>query len=137
MPTSPQRFACPCCGFPSLLSLCGTTCSICWWETDGLDLHDDEVRGSPNAGYSLSQARANFEDHGHMYDEGKAGNYLTKGSEGRKRLLDYVAAVRCGKAHLDQSTLDRLIAEEREHWPWRHQKPDLQQEETMLRDLLA
>lgn len=72
-----------------------------------------------------------------MYDEGKTGLYLTKSSDGRKRLLDYVTAVRSGKEQLDQSTLDRLIAEEREYWPWRHQKPDLAHEESMLRALLG
>ena len=42
---------------------------ICWRESGGLDLPEDQVRGSPNRGYSLSQARANFEDHEHLYDD--------------------------------------------------------------------
>ncbi|MEM9499784.1 MAG: CPCC family cysteine-rich protein [Pseudomonadota bacterium] len=137
MLASSRRFACPCCGFPSLSSLGAITCSICWWESDGLDLPDDEVRDNPNAGFSLSQARQNFQSHGHMYEAGKAGIYLSAGSEGRKRLLDYVAAIQSGQSRLDQETLDRFIAEEREYWPWRQQEPDLEQEETMLRALLA
>ncbi|WP_392670178.1 CPCC family cysteine-rich protein [Streptomyces sp. LN785] len=33
----------------------------CFWEDDGQDEHDaDEVKGGPNRGLSLSQARANF-----------------------------------------------------------------------------
>ncbi|MBO9401432.1 hypothetical protein J7412_11450 [Shimia sp. R9_3] len=132
-----HRYPCPCCGFPSLPTLIAATCSICWWEADGQDLPDDEVRGSPNSGYSLRQAQANFQKQGHMYDAGKATKYLTEGSEGRDRLLAYVNAIQHGQTNLDQAKLDRLIAEEREYWPWRKQVPDLEEQETMLRALLA
>ena len=36
-------------------------CPVCFWHDDGQDEHDaDEVRGGPNYGLSLSQARQNF-----------------------------------------------------------------------------
>ena len=132
-----HRYPCPCCGFPSLSGLIAATCSICWWEADGLDLFDDEVRGSPNVGYSLRQAQQNFQQHGHMYDAGEATKYLAEGSEGRDRLMAYVSSVQRGKTNLDQATLDRLITEECAYWPWQGQALDLQDEETMLRILLA
>jgi hypothetical protein len=39
-------------------------CYLCSWEDDGQDTPDaDEERGSPNQGYSLVEARFNFERH--------------------------------------------------------------------------
>jgi hypothetical protein len=36
-------------------------CEVCYWEDDGQDDHDAEVvRGGPNGGLSLSEARANY-----------------------------------------------------------------------------
>ncbi|WP_079038128.1 CPCC family cysteine-rich protein [Streptomyces sp. NBRC 110028] len=37
------------------------SCPVCFWEDDGQDDHDaDEVRGGPNRGLSLTEARPNF-----------------------------------------------------------------------------
>lgn len=36
-------------------------CPVCLWEDDGQDDHDaDRVRGGPNGGLSLAQARRNY-----------------------------------------------------------------------------
>lgn len=40
-------------------------CPVCYWEDDGQDDADaDTVRGGPNGGLSLSEARRNFEEFG-------------------------------------------------------------------------
>ena len=66
------RFTCPCCGYPTLGERgCDEICFLCWWEDDGQDDADaDEVRGGPNASYSLTQARFNFAEHLVMYEPG-------------------------------------------------------------------
>ncbi|MGW5864654.1 CPCC family cysteine-rich protein [Streptomyces sp. NPDC055239] len=36
-------------------------CPVCFWEDDGQDDHNaDRVRGGPNYGLSLTEARTNF-----------------------------------------------------------------------------
>jgi len=53
---------CPCCGYKTL-SHRGAfeICDVCFWEDDGQDDYDaDTVRGGPNGGLSLTQARANY-----------------------------------------------------------------------------
>lgn len=56
------RFHCPCCGYPTLAEDAGyEICELCNWEDDGQSDSDaDEVRGGPNADYSLTEARRNF-----------------------------------------------------------------------------
>lgn len=68
-----ERFACPCCGYPTLAARDRyEACILCWWEDDGQDDADAaEVRGGPNADYSLERARANFAHHLTMYDPGR------------------------------------------------------------------
>jgi hypothetical protein len=53
---------CPCCGYKTLSHRAGfEICPVCYWEDDGQDDDDAaEVRGGPNAGLSLVEARANF-----------------------------------------------------------------------------
>ena len=87
------------------------TCSICWWEADGQIDSEDEPR-SVNHGYSLRQARANFLDHGHMYDLGREISYLKTQSEERVALLFYIGQVQSGNTKLDQETLEKLIRAE-------------------------
>src|SRR5215510_8344344 len=57
------RYACPCCGYPTLGSLGEfEVCYLCDWEDDGQDDADaDLVRGGPNHSFSLVEARENFE----------------------------------------------------------------------------
>lgn len=64
-----QRFACPCCGYPTLDSRgLYDICRICWWEDDGQDdPRADEVWGGPNHQYSLTMARENFARYLVMY----------------------------------------------------------------------
>lgn len=59
-------YGCPCCGFMTL-SERGTheICPVCFWNDDGQDDHDaDRVRGGPNRGISLTEARRNFHVYG-------------------------------------------------------------------------
>jgi hypothetical protein len=59
-------YECPCCGYRTLDERGGyAICPVCFWEDDGQDDHDaDEVRGGPNRGLSLTQARDNFANFG-------------------------------------------------------------------------
>lgn len=59
---------CPCCGYPTISNDIYDICPICGWEDDGQD--DDEaeiVRGGPNGGLSLTEARQNFVGLGGKY----------------------------------------------------------------------
>ncbi|HET6977701.1 MAG TPA: CPCC family cysteine-rich protein [Pyrinomonadaceae bacterium] len=63
VPPKGVRLTCPCCGFPMLgESAAYEICRLCSWEDDGQDTPNaDEVWGGPNHGYSLSDARTNFD----------------------------------------------------------------------------
>ena len=67
------RTNCPCCGYPTLEA--GEDyeiCELCSWEDDGQSDEDaDEVRGGPNADYSLKEARSNFAKYRVMYEPGR------------------------------------------------------------------
>jgi hypothetical protein len=65
-----KRVRCPCCGYPTLAERAAyEVCELCSWEDDGQDdPHADEVRGGPNHGYSLTQARDNFRRFLVMYE---------------------------------------------------------------------
>ena len=68
LPPNGMRITCPCCGYPTIQGGSSEICSLCNWEDDGQDDPDaDEVRGGPNQGYSLSEARVNFESYLIMY----------------------------------------------------------------------
>ncbi len=116
---SPPPFPCPCCGFPTIGERASyDICTICWWEDDGQDGGEndpraDEVWGGPNGRYSLSAARANFEDHSHMYDAGHGIAVVENPTAERMALLDYAQAVRGGET-LDLDRLQALIARDRE-----------------------
>jgi hypothetical protein len=66
--------ACPCCGFLTLRERGGfEICDVCFWEDDGQDDHDaDLVRGGPNRGLSLLQARRNFAAYGACDESARA-----------------------------------------------------------------
>jgi len=63
------RVRCPCCGYPTLDAGADyEICELCNWEDDGQSDDDaDEVRGGPNADYSLTEARRNFAQYRVMY----------------------------------------------------------------------
>src|SRR5690349_351742 len=65
-----KRPRCPCCGYPTLgKANAYEICELCCWEDDGQnDPYADEVRGFPNQGYSLTQARRNFHQFLVMYE---------------------------------------------------------------------
>ncbi|MET9228178.1 CPCC family cysteine-rich protein [Lentzea sp. NPDC003310] len=65
-PAEHGPYTCPCCGH---LTLAGRGsfefCPECWWEDDGQDDHDSSVvRGGPNGGESLDDARARYVEMG-------------------------------------------------------------------------
>jgi len=53
---------CPCCNRKTLSERGGfEICPVCFWEDDGQDDYDANViRGGPNGGLSLTDARANY-----------------------------------------------------------------------------
>lgn len=62
LPFRGMRVTCPCCGYPTIAGDSYEICYLCSWENDGQDdAHADEVWGGPNHGYSLTEARLNFE----------------------------------------------------------------------------
>ncbi|MFC3230352.1 CPCC family cysteine-rich protein [Marinibaculum pumilum] len=73
------RPVCRCCGYPVLGTdfdegLEPLLCLICGWFDDGMDEAEasrvregDKFEWIPNAGYSLTEARASFLDHGHVF----------------------------------------------------------------------
>ena len=69
----PERFKCPCCGYPTLDERnTYEICVLCNWEDDGQeDPHANEVWGGPNADYSLTEARNYFKSFYIMYSEGR------------------------------------------------------------------
>ncbi len=62
-------YCCPCCGYPTLGERGGfEICVLCNWEDDGQDDHNAAcVLGGPNGGYSLAEARTNFDTHTTSY----------------------------------------------------------------------
>lgn len=69
-----SRVMCPCCGYLTLDARAEyDICELCNWEDDGQDDESaDEVRGGPNADYSLAEARRNFQMYRVMYAPGRA-----------------------------------------------------------------
>jgi Cysteine-rich CPCC len=64
--TAELPLRCPCCGCLTLGERGGyEVCPVCLWEDDGQDDHDaDVVRGGPNRGLSLAEARENYQRFG-------------------------------------------------------------------------
>lgn len=58
--------ACPCCRHLTLgEGDAFEVCPVCFWENDGQnDADADDIRGGPNGGLSLAQARRNFRNLG-------------------------------------------------------------------------
>src|SRR4051812_36820237 len=57
-----RRMSCPCCGYATLENRADfLICPVCFWEDDGQDDDDaGDVRGGPNGGLSLDDARRNY-----------------------------------------------------------------------------
>jgi len=66
MPVSssdPARYACPCCGYYTLLAEppgAFAICEVCWWEDDPIQFDDPDYTGGANKP-SLNQAREHFQ----------------------------------------------------------------------------
>lgn len=60
---------CPCCHYPTLsVRHESEICFLCGWEDDGQDdPRADEIWGDPNKNYSLTEARANWQQYRTMY----------------------------------------------------------------------
>ncbi|MEF3354919.1 CPCC family cysteine-rich protein [Paenibacillus sp. GYB006] len=70
----PKRFACPCCGYPTLeIQNYGyEVCILCGWEDDGQrDDQADKVWGGANQEYSLTVAKEIFKQHFLGYHDNK------------------------------------------------------------------
>ena len=67
------RVLCPCCGYATLAAEAEyEICELCNWEDDGQsDADAYEVKGGPNADYSLTEARKNFAQHRVIYEPGR------------------------------------------------------------------
>ncbi|MEM9839224.1 MAG: CPCC family cysteine-rich protein [Pseudomonadota bacterium] len=111
----PRLEYCPCCGLPSLTSRgFDEICSVCWWQDDGQDdPHADEVWGGPNEDYSLTQARENFVQHGHMYRAGAGSAWVENPDEERRELLEYVRATALGSVQFDLMVFAALLLREK------------------------
>ena len=92
LPPGGVRSSCPCCGYPTLIGRANyQICELCRWEDDGQDDADAEaVAGGPNHGYSLVEARDNFERFLVMYppdQDRRVGGPDTEATRALKRAL--------------------------------------------------
>jgi hypothetical protein len=112
--TYPRQATCPCCLFPTLNENGGfEICVICWWEDDGQNDQDaDEVRGGPNSHYSLTDARRNFADHGHMYAMGQGIEIVEHPSAPRCELMDFLQSIGFDPQRADATRLGGLLEAE-------------------------
>ena len=115
--TYPRQARCPCCSFPTLHENGGfEICVICWWEDDGQnDQNADKVRGGPNSHYSLTEARKNFADHGHMYERGHGIKVVEQPSAARGELMYYLQSLGFDPQRADATRLGELLDAEDQH----------------------
>lgn len=60
------NYKCPCCGFYTLDHKADNTfqiCPVCFWEDDGVQLHNPDYEGGANS-VSLLQAKQNYKNFG-------------------------------------------------------------------------
>jgi hypothetical protein len=112
--TYPKRALCPCCRFLTLDENGGfEICIICWWEDDGQQDKDaDKVRGGPNGRYSLTDARKNFADHGHMYDQNQGIQSVEGPSVARRALMEYLRIIGFDPKSANATRLSELLSAE-------------------------
>jgi hypothetical protein len=61
-----RRYACPCCGYLTLVEPPTGTyaiCEVCFWEDDGVQFRNLDYEGGANK-VSLNQARHSYREHG-------------------------------------------------------------------------
>lgn len=111
-----RQAVCPCCRFPTLRANGGCEiCVICWWEDDGQnDQNADENRRGPNF-YSLTDARKNFADHGHMYDFGRGIDVVESPSVARTELVAYLRSIGFDPHRADMERVGTLMDAEDRH----------------------
>jgi len=85
-----DKYVCPCCDYPTLGSrMHNEICGLCDWEDDGQDDDNaDEVVSGPNADYSLTEARRNFQRHLTMYRPSDKERFVRFGKERIKEIKD-------------------------------------------------
>jgi Cysteine-rich CPCC len=122
--TTSGRVHCPCCGYPTLTTRHAYhVCKLCNWEDDGQgDEDEDDVRNGPNAGHSLTQARANFKRYRVMYAPGLdprspgAASQLEFDTKGRLmaafELLGQGRRVDVDRIQAEVASLERTLYEE-------------------------
>ena len=101
-----RAFTCPCCGYPTLAERDSyDICELCHWEDDGQDdvefapragyYKPDDIAGGPNADYSLTEARLNFQQYGHMYrpSDTHAFARANENTDARRALQDVFEAL--------------------------------------------
>jgi Cysteine-rich CPCC len=106
-------FTCPVCGYPTHLERGGfDICQLCKWEDDGQDDDAaDEVKGGPNADFSLREARENFAAFRTMYRPGSAAFEQCKaGTNGNLEVGVLIAILEAiGQAdHTDHALISKL-----------------------------
>ncbi|MBF7074603.1 hypothetical protein ISG33_14450 [Glaciecola sp. MH2013] len=105
-----NRVTCPCCGYPTLEARGNyDICELCDWEDDGQDDEDSsKVLGGPNGGYSLDEARKNFNKYRIMYSPDNNTTITGGDSEERVKLKIELASV-----------FDRMISENNTSELWK------------------
>lgn len=100
---SKSMYDCLCCGLPTLSDVgMHDICEVCWWEDEIVKFPPDFVSLGPNWPYSLSEARRNFLNHGHMYKIDHGFAVTDNPSESRVRLVKYALDVANNKISLNQ-----------------------------------
>lgn len=70
-PNSYGKFPCSCCGFFTLDEEPDNTfqlCPVCYWEDDGIQLHDPDYEGGANT-MSLNQAKEKYKSIGAVEEQ--------------------------------------------------------------------
>ncbi len=119
----PDRFCCPCCGCPTL-SRRGNheKCALCGWQDDGRDDYEaDEIREGANGGFSLREARNNFEKYGviHRPPEGNQERKIhavQESAEKKRSLIDLCERLIIAASEDERAGIrNELVEKYREH----------------------
>ncbi|SLN17492.1 hypothetical protein AQS8620_00372 [Aquimixticola soesokkakensis] len=108
-------FLCPCCQQPTLTEREEyETCPLCLWIDDGQDDGDaDDLLPMSENEQTLTQARANFADHGDRFTADASRDAVVQ-TPARKAALRYLEEVRAGKP-FDIEAFHTRLAKLEEH----------------------
>lgn len=117
---------CPCCGYPNMGNYCNwdpepVQCIVCGWIDEFTfedtadeviptpDLNDQADWEWPNWGYSLIEARANFDQWGHMFRaEDVRGACFEETKTARRQLSGMIEAVRLDPSKRDDENWEEI-----------------------------